>query len=361
MHLSAGDIAALERASTALLSPFAFENASDWRRAACRAVEECVGADGSSHALPMVGEPMIAASAEIERALDAIFPPPPWMFEALTRRRSALSLTVADWEELFDVGAVRRAPFYNDVVRPHHLMAPLMMLAETGEAPLPAAVTVYFDDERSARSRAQHRKQLFRLLYPAFCAGLDVFLCFRRNAAALTALVEDAAIGVLVFERSGVHVRENEFFRELMSVEPERDRVRVEVIRAVRCALHLRTASGLASRSRPANTEVRTGAARYRVSATFLSGGHARESIRAVALVERLGDTPLTGRELGARFLLTGREIETAMLVRRGLPTRQIANELGISVNTARRHVERILLKLDVNNRTAAAAKISGQ
>ena len=54
-------------------------------------------------------------------------------------------------------------------------------------------------------------------------------------------------------------------------------------------------------------------------------------------------------------------QIETAMLVRRGLPTRQIANELGISVNTARRHVERILLKLDVNNRTAAAAKISGQ
>jgi DNA-binding NarL/FixJ family response regulator len=47
--------------------------------------------------------------------------------------------------------------------------------------------------------------------------------------------------------------------------------------------------------------------------------------------------------------------------VRNRLPTRQIATELGISLNTARRHVEKILLKLDVTNRTAAAAKIAGQ
>jgi DNA-binding CsgD family transcriptional regulator len=78
----------------------------------------------------------------------------------------------------------------------------------------------------------------------------------------------------------------------------------------------------------------------------------------AVALVERLADRPLTRRELDARFLHTHREIETAMLVRHGLPTRQIASVLGISVNTVRRHVEKIQLQLDVTNRTAAAAKI---
>ena len=103
-----------------------------WRRAACRAVEECIGGDGSSHALRMAGEPMVAASAEIERALSgAIAAPPAWIVEALTVRRRALSLSVADWEELFDAETVRRAPFYNEVVRPHHLMAPLVLLAET--------------------------------------------------------------------------------------------------------------------------------------------------------------------------------------------------------------------------------------
>jgi DNA-binding NarL/FixJ family response regulator len=361
MHLSAGDIAALEHATTVLLSPFAFENAMEWRRASCRAVESCVGGDGSSHALPLAGEPMIAATADIERSLEAIFPPPAWMVEALTVRRRALSLSVADWEELFDVSAVRGAPFYNEVVRPHHLLAPLMILAETGEAPLPAAVTVYFDHERTARTRAQRRKQLLQLLFPAFRAGLDAYLSFRRNSAALTALVEGAAIGVLIFEATGLRARENEFFRQLMSVEPERDRVRVEVCRAVRGAFDLRIANGLPSQSPQVNSEVRTGAARYRVAATLLWEGVPQEPMMAIALVERLVNRPLTAPELGARFLLTRREIETAMLVRNGLPTRQIATELGISLNTARRHVEKILLKLDVTNRTAAAAKIGGQ
>src|SRR5215207_5560217 len=200
MHLSAGDIAALEHANTVLLSPLAFEDALAWRRAACRAVEACVGGDGSSHALPVKDEPMIAASAEIERALEAIFPAPDWMVGGLTVRRRALSLTVADWDELFDASIVRRAPFYNEVVRPHHLMAPLVMLAETDEHPLPAAISVYFDNERSARPGATRRKLLLRLLFPAFRAGLDAFLCLRQNAAALTALAEDAAIGVLMFE-----------------------------------------------------------------------------------------------------------------------------------------------------------------
>jgi DNA-binding CsgD family transcriptional regulator len=38
----------------------------------------------------------------------------------------------------------------------------------------------------------------------------------------------------------------------------------------------------------------------------------------------------------------------------------EIAAELGISVNTARRHIESVPLKLDVQILTAAAAKLSG-
>jgi DNA-binding NarL/FixJ family response regulator len=68
----------------------------------------------------------------------------------------------------------------------------------------------------------------------------------------------------------------------------------------------------------------------------------------------------IQARVLAENFSLTRREIEVAQLLRTGVPTSQIASELGISINTARRHVERILLKLNVHNRTAAAAKLSG-
>lgn len=361
LHLSDGDIAALERASTILLSPFAFDDPVAWRRAACRAVEACVGGDGSSYALPLAHEPLIAASPEIERALGALFPPPTWIVEALTVRRRALSLTVADWEELFDISIVRRAPFYQDVVRPHGLMAPLAMLAETGLGPLPAALSVYFSSERSARPKAHGRKQLLRLLFPAFRAGLETFVCLRRNAAALSALADDAAIGVVVLEPSGQPARENDWLRRLMSREPERDRVRKEIARAIRNAARLRACSDGACRTARAHTDIRTGSARYRVSATFLTDPARPDAPLSIALVERLDEGVPSERELGVRFSLTRREIEVAMLVPRGLSSREIATALGISPNTARRHVERILQKLDVRNRTAAAAKISGR
>jgi DNA-binding CsgD family transcriptional regulator len=361
MHLSAGDIAALEHASTVLLSPFAFEDAMAWRRASCRAVEACVGADGSSHVLPLASEPQIAASADIERALAAIFPPPPWIIEALTVRRRAQSLTVADWEELFDISIVRGAPFYNDVVRPQHLLAPISMLADIGHGLLPGTISVYFENERTARAHVRRRKQLMRLLFPAFRAGMDTFLRFRRNLASLTALTEGAGIGVVTFTPSERVGRENDHFRALMSNEPERERVRSEVKRAARGAIDLGTLGDRGSHSRRANSEVRTSAGRYRIAAAPFGGESAGEPMVSVALVERRADRPLGARELSSRFSLTRREIEAALLLRHGLPTRKIAVELGVSVNTARRHVDKILLKLDVSNRTAAAAKIFGR
>jgi DNA-binding CsgD family transcriptional regulator len=82
--------------------------------------------------------------------------------------------------------------------------------------------------------------------------------------------------------------------------------------------------------------------------------------VKAIALVEKVEGRSVDASELAARFSLTHREIETAQLLRSGLSSRQIAADLGISVNTVRRHIESVLLKLDVHTRTAAAAKLSG-
>src|SRR4051794_14760625 len=126
LRLSTGEVGALEQANTVLLAPFAYEDSVSWRCAAARAVEVCLGGDGSSFALPIAGETVIAASPEIAAALQAILPPPEWIVRGLMERRRALHLSVTDWDELFDANIVRRTPFYNDVVRPHGLLAPLV-------------------------------------------------------------------------------------------------------------------------------------------------------------------------------------------------------------------------------------------
>ena len=63
---------------------------------------------------------------------------------------------------------------------------------------------------------------------------------------------------------------------------------------------------------------------------------------------------------LAARFGLTQREEEVALLLEQGKPNESIARELNISAHTARHHTQRILAKLQVHSRGEAGAKIRG-
>ena len=55
------------------------------------------------------------------------------------------------------------------------------------------------------------------------------------------------------------------------------------------------------------------------------------------------------------RKTLTPREVEVLQLVARGLSNRSVGSELAITEGTVKGHMHRILRKLRVRNRTAAA------
>lgn len=77
---------------------------------------------------------------------------------------------------------------------------------------------------------------------------------------------------------------------------------------------------------------------------------HRREPIQAHELVAR---TVLAG-------VLTPREREVAALVAGGLTNRLVAEKLGVSQRTAESHLENILHKLGLVNRTEVAAWVAG-
>ena len=58
--------------------------------------------------------------------------------------------------------------------------------------------------------------------------------------------------------------------------------------------------------------------------------------------------------------LLTRREVEVLRLVGRGYTNSQIARSLFVSVSTIKKHVQRIIAKLGVLDRTQAAVKANG-
>ncbi len=75
----------------------------------------------------------------------------------------------------------------------------------------------------------------------------------------------------------------------------------------------------------------------------------------AARLVEAVaqGATPAPAQ----RELLTRREHEVLVLLARGRSNKRIAFELGIAEKTVKAHVGRVLAKLGVPDRTAAAVK----
>ncbi|WP_432897352.1 response regulator transcription factor [Micromonospora matsumotoense] len=78
--------------------------------------------------------------------------------------------------------------------------------------------------------------------------------------------------------------------------------------------------------------------------------------IRSVAAGERYIDARLAASALTEQESpLTPREIDVLRLTRDGLPTKNIARQLGLAHGTVRNHLSSAMAKLDVDSRTAAA------
>jgi len=360
IKLSTKAIAQLQVALSVMLAPFSYEDGDAWRREVCATVEPLVGATASVFFLPLSGESFLAGSPEIVRVHQVLVPPPAWTVHALTERRRALGLAVADWLDLHDVAAVRKTLFYNEVVVPNRLLAPLSLTTDIEGIYMPAVLSLYFDDERKAEARVAERKQRLELLVPAFRSGVQAYIALRRQRKAFLTFSEQLHAPAIFIDGRGRTVHESIAFAQLTSGDPEGRRIREDAARVGTNLL-----SGISHSSsnswpeKPTSTHTITAAGEYRVAAISL--GESGCASRTVAVfVQPLRERQLDAQRVSKKFRLTEREGQAAVLLTQGMSGREIATTLGISVNTARRHTEQVLAKLGVHSRTAVVSRLRG-
>jgi DNA-binding CsgD family transcriptional regulator len=359
--LSATEIEELSRASTILLTPFVYETTDAWQRAACDAVRSLLRADASTLALSADGRTVFTGEPETVNVLQSLMLPD-WAKLSLKPDGFRKQRRVANWNELFDETAVRKSEFYNDLVRPHGLLAPLSMLDDIFVGELPSALTVYYEDEARPAPHVHRRKEILRLLYPSFSAGVRTHCQLTKAKADAMALADAGVEGVLVYDVAGKLLYENAAAARTLAADPENMKVRLEIDRLTRSLGSL--AGGRAADARitsNARAEIRTRAGTYNVAAVFFELGFASASEKIIVLLTSDCSPATDDVATAERYGLSQREVQVAQLLKRGLGTRDVAACLGISIHTARRHTENILAKLGAHSRGQAVATLAGR
>ena len=213
------------------------------------------------------------------------------------------------------------------------------------------------------------RAAMARVLVPPFKAGVSEWRRLAARRAALTALLDALPEAVLMYDGAGALVHANPRAAELFgtpgssgpgaNVRTEAQRLAWTMAAAAQRSIGETKADG--QRMTEANREVRAHGRLYRLrgmlTSGWMPGGEA--GVLVTAAFELVN--PLTDIELRSRYGLSAREIEVARLVASGLSNNEVADKLGVSYFTARNHVERVLAKLGVGNRSRVGAVLRNE
>jgi DNA-binding CsgD family transcriptional regulator len=213
-----------------------------------------------------------------------------------------------------------------------------------------------------AADRAQ-RAALMRAVLPAFRAGLASWRQREAHRAELAAVLDALPEPVLVYDASGALVHANDKAAELMGEGAGETgaRVRSEAQRiAWAIAATRRRAAGTAA-ANGAVREVRTAGRVYRLRGTVAPSWMVGCESGVIVTAASELVAPLTDAELRTRFNLSAREVQVARLVATGFSNQEVAEQLGVSFFTARNHVERLLSKLGVGNRSRVGAVLRNE
>ena len=363
--LTSADLARLEAASRALLSPLTAPDPEAWLGEAGAAVRDLVGGTGVVLQLPTSSVPYFSADAsEVSGGVLDYLQEVQWdgvrfsdsVVDAWNRMRREARIDTFSWD--LNMKMVRDrglnpddAPIITDVLQGQRYNDFVGMI---GETPVGEAMVWVLHRHHGGFPFGEQTARLLQALMPSFTSGLDALTRLGAHRAALDAVSEPLA----AFGHDGRELHRNTALCALLAEDPEWSLLGGAIARLGRAGSPLdRTPQSPGPA--PAGVEVQTVLGRYTLRRTGLPAGlFGPDPAVLVTVTTTRAPKPPSLESVRERLGLTAREAEVSLLLAQGLSNAQIADRLFISPATARRHTENILGKLGLTSRAAVASTL---
>ena len=353
---------ALHAAFAVLLSPLDAPDPNAWRGEVARTLSPLLGADKAAFQLEMPGLATLYSEDYPQATLGAYMQ----HYRALDVgriRRDALGLEVWNRELLHGphMCAFYKSEIHRDFLVPNQIYDSMgLTVAVPG---LPAPATLFFHKERTGTTQFGVRGLAFLgLLLPAFKAGVRDLVRFSHQRQSLASHLDSLIEGIRICDLEGHTVHQNPAFTAAIGGKPTEKQTEAaisEMVQDLSALTHDRSGNIMALAGAQVRRTIHTPTSNYELRGSFLGrellGAEVRVaiSLQRVPLMHSLSDAALHDR-----FNLTAREIEIVRWLAKGYSTKELAESCGISLHTARRHTEKVFIKLGVRNRAQIGPRI---
>jgi DNA-binding CsgD family transcriptional regulator len=364
---TAADLARCESLSRTLLSPLAAESVDDWRRDVNRAVRTLFDGDAAVFMLPGADVLYVSDDAGMVAGLER--------YASLTADGKHLvqDPVVSLWQDMrrtegleafsWAINAhmvkqrgeeIEHSPFVQEVL----FGSGLRNFVGTYTQWSAGEVLLWVLQEKAGHGRfGDHDADVMRAFVPSLRAGLAVLDHLHAHRATLDLVDAPTA----VFDLGGREIVRNASLTSLLAACPDADAllgtIRQAAEDARRCYAPRR--SEPSAPFAPATRTFRAPHVQYHVRATIVGAGAFDRDESILVSVQTTTAPSLPGTEaLAGRFDLTPREAEVALLLADGRSNAEIAEQLFISPHTTKRHVEKVLAKLEVSSRAKVLARL---
>lgn len=365
LKLTSAELELLYGAMELLTSPLNFGSADDWRLAVNRQTKRLVGADTAGFLLP-VSEGLMLYSEEHDPAELARYPdfPPPPLVDGTRLWEHMVSAEVVTLSTSYgrDYGLYLNSEYYQEYAGANGAHDTLAATVSLGGTDIRGLASLHFwHDRPDGVLFGERERSILRLLTPALRAGAEAYSLWGQERRALEGVLDEMRQAVMICDPAGRPVHQTQGLDRLLQQDPEGPVLRSEMLAAASIAARGRRSEAgreIGTVCAAPFIRVRTAKAPYQLTTTFYGGPSAGTQGLILIALERCTPAPRSDESLREEFALTPAECRVARLIGEGRSNAEIAQQLFISPHTARRHTERVMIKLRVRSRAEVGPKL---